>query len=408
MTDGVTAGAWVLSPGDEGYDAACRAAMMACGVNPDGFGTYSERLEKQGQIRDAYDEKNGDGAHRTEQALQDLGSDQYLTANSQSGHQVQNACFTSEREDPCGNYPPRDGSPGAASAFGYDWRGAPSTDHHGASCDHGTTHGEISKHLDRQWGGQATGTDLDMSQLRQSANENAQVHVSPTVCPQDPAKFNRMPAERRERADRINNAQQANAHALLGANPDAAAIVDAQEGLAPGTAASPAFGGASAEAQAFAAECQAADWEKKMEQMRADAINNSPIGQSQACADACAAAGIDPPQFTALSAEQQQAVVNANRPGHLTNDTPPQAPADRNINPPQQNNGAGQRGPGTPPNTPTMDDCRNFQGNYLAWQTANNGGQMPPWGGRVPARAQTGVTANPQASTPNVQSNGDA
>jgi hypothetical protein len=41
-----------------------------------------------------------------------------------------------------------------------------------------------------------------------------------------------------------------------------------------------------------------------------------------------------------------------------------------------------------------MDD----QGNYLAWQTANNQGNPPGWAGQVPPRAIPGETGNPGGS----------
>ncbi|MBX3276026.1 MAG: hypothetical protein KF729_37590 [Sandaracinaceae bacterium] len=379
-----TPGVWTLKPGQDGYDAACRAAMMACGIDPDGFGTYTQRNDAQGAIRKAYNDQHGKNAHRSPQALNDMGTEQYLCANSESGHQVQNACFTAHRHDPCGNYPPADGNPGTPSAFGYHHDRAPSTDHHGRSCDSGTTHGEISRHLDRQWEGQATGTPLTAEQLRRSAAENAAVHVSPNVTAQDPAHFASMSADRRDRAARINGCQQANAERLLDANPDAAAIVAANQGIEPGSPASPSAGGPTAETQAFAAECQAVQWEKDMEALRADAINNSPIGQSAACADACAAEGVE--SFTQLSPEAQQRVVQANTPG--PHDPPPGTPPAMYSPQPRE---AG--------NPPTQQDCMNDQGNYLAWQTANNGGRPPGWAGQVPPRAIEGETANPGAST---------
>lgn len=379
-----TPGVWTLKPGQDGYDAACKAALMACGIDPDSFGSYNQRLEAQSSLRKAYNDKNGKDAHQSAQALNDMGTEDYLCANSQSGHQVQNACFTAHRKDYCGAYPPRSGDPSAPSSFGYRWDEAPSTDHHGRSCDSGTTHGEISRHLDRQWEGQTTGSTLNADQLRQSARENAEVHVSPNVTAADPAHLARSDAERRDRAQRLNNAQQAEAARLLDENPDAAAIVAANQGVDPGSPASPSAGGPTQATQDFAAECQAVQWEKDMEAMRADAINNSPIGRSPACAAECAAA--DPPvqNFTDLSPEAQQRVVEANRPGQLTSGNPPGPPPHLNYDPPQAS---------AKPH-PTQQECLEHQGNYLAWQTANNQGNVPGWEGRVPPRAKPGECAD--------------
>ena len=75
-----TPGTWILKPGQEGYDAACRAAMMACGIDPDSFGTYDQRLEAQRALRQAYDAEHGKNAHRSAQALNDMGTEDYLRA----------------------------------------------------------------------------------------------------------------------------------------------------------------------------------------------------------------------------------------------------------------------------------------------------------------------------------------
>lgn len=386
--DGVTPGIWTLKPGDEGYDEACRAAMMACGVDPDGFGTYKSRLSAQGALRKKY----GAG-YQSAAALDAMGPNDFLTANSESGHMCQNACFTGSyksgdrrvRDDPCMNYPPTGPGADAPSAFGYDCNQAPCTDHHGTSATDGTTHGHISMVLDKQWPGD-TGQPLSEDQLRQSVEENAAVHVDAEVLqkdgtrPQDPD------------VQRIQNAQQANAERMLKQNPDAAALIAANPGTQPGDPSSPSSGGPSKTIKNFAAKCQVTKWEQGMAKMRKDAINKSPIGRSPACRAAVRAANNANPKpdpkirnFTDLPPEQQRAVVAANQPpsgNNLTADTPPGAPAGQNINPPQPS--VGGAGRGTPPNTPTRADCRAHQGNYLAWQMANNGGNLPPWSGQVP------------------------
>lgn len=392
--DGVTPGMWALGPGLGGWSVDCAAALMACGVDPEGFGTYKERLDAQGLAR-----KELGTAHQSAEVLDDKGPELWLRANSQSGHQCQNACFTKHRHDPCGNYPPTSGDPNAPSAFGYDHDKAPSTDHHGKSSTHGTTHGEISKHLDRQWEGKKTGEPLDFDALKRSTKENAEIHVDCNVQQKDSTK------PKKTIAARINTAQQANAERLLKKNPDAEAALAAKFGTEPGSVSDPSNGGPSAAVKDFAAECQAAKWEQDMATMRSNAINASPIAKSSAAKQAIADhnAGKEEKDhiknFTDLPQDKQKEVVDANRPGELSNDDPPKAPANQNIDPPQKAKGG--QGRGKPPNgTPTKADCRAAQGNYLAWQVANSdGNKMPSWSGQVPPRAIEGdATPHPNVA----------
>jgi hypothetical protein len=388
--DGVTPGIYTLKPGDEGYDDACAAALMACGVDPAGFGTYSSRLKAQGQLRKGY----GDG-HGSAAALKKMGPNDFLTANSESGHMCQNACFTKHRHDPCGNYPPTSGSANAPSAFGYSHDKAPATDHHGKSTVDGTTHGQISQVLDKQWPGKE-GKPLTADQLKQSVKENAEVHVDANVNMKDGTK----PTD--PDVQRINNAQQANADRMKKEQQKAAAAAAAKSGKSPGSPASPSSGGPSKAIKNFAAECQVTKWEQGMEKMRKDAINSSPIAKSTAAKKALAEANDTTPKpspkkkFTDLPQDKQKEIVAANQPPkgkQLTGDKPPKAPADKNINPPQES--VPGKGPGKPPNTPTKTDCKDFQGNYLAWQMANGNGGTPPWGGKVPPGGSTPPAGSP-------------
>lgn len=380
----VTPGIYTLKPGSKGYDDACAAALMACGVDPSGFGTYSSRLKAQGALRKPYA-----GQHGTAAALKKMGPNDFLTANAESGHMCQNACFTQSRHDPCGNYPPTSGSPNAPSSFGYSHDKAPATDHHGSSTTDGTTHGKISMQLDKQWP-DSQGKPLTEKQLKQSVKENAEVHVDSDVRMKDGAK----PTD--PDVQRINKAQQANAERMKKEQQKAAAAAAAKSGKKPGSPSSPSSGGPSKAVKNFAAECQVTKWEQGMEKMRKDAINSSPIAKSAAAKKALAEANNTTPKpnpkkkFTDLPQKKQKEIVAANQPPKgkaLTADKPPQAPADRNINPPQESKPG--KGKGKPPNTPTKQDCKDFQGNYLAWQMANGSGGTPPWSGKVPPGGST-------------------
>ena len=49
-----TPGAWVLAGGGGYWSAECRAALAACGIDPDNFGTYQQRLDAQKAAREGY------------------------------------------------------------------------------------------------------------------------------------------------------------------------------------------------------------------------------------------------------------------------------------------------------------------------------------------------------------------
>lgn len=384
-----TPGIWTLSPGDAGYDDACRAALKACGVDPDDFGSYSDR---KSAIKKAKAECSANGITAGNLTPEDAGT--FCTANSESGHMAQNAMFQSAgaRADDCGNIAPNPfGDPAAGSSFGYSCEGAPCVDHFGKSTLGGTCHGEISRVVEGNQGwserGAVRGETVPMSSparpggptMEDQVRASARVHVDANR----EHRAGEAPSDNPARVQSLSNAQQMNAQRLTADDPEAAALA-AQSATEPGSPAGASGPGPSDAVKDFAAECEVTKWKQAMTKMRADAINESPLGQA-------AQSEFGKP-FTELTQEQQQQVI-ANNPNAFGN-PPPRPPSSPSglATPPAE----GRRGEprGTPP---SEQDCRDYQGNYLAWQQANNHGAggpsttgpgpLPPWQGRAPKGA---------------------
>src|SRR5262245_35119828 len=125
-----TPGAWVKAGGGVGWSTDCKAALIACGVNPDNFGTYKDRADSQSAARKSYTDQRdqeaaaGIRAHEpgcprssggpckcyatdkgfAEMCAQDGNSLRAMEANSQSGHISNDALYRASgdtRGDPC-------------------------------------------------------------------------------------------------------------------------------------------------------------------------------------------------------------------------------------------------------------------------------------------------------------------
>lgn len=387
---GQTPGTLLLKPGDAGYDAMCNAALKACGIDPDSFDSYTGRCNA---IRAAGNNPAANAADATNLQGQDL--QDFCTANSQSGHMAQNGIFQGRgaRDDECGNVPPATfGDPTTPSSFGYSCGGAPCTDHFGTSTLGGSCHGEISRVTEKPAGwaerGVERNTSLNASQIEDQVRASARIHVDADRAHRARPAAGDDPAE----VQRLANAQRANAARLSAGDPAATALLN-PNGV---DAAHPNGGGKPGPSDAvkdFAAECEVTKWKAMMTDMRANAINNSPLGQ--AAQDQMGA------PFTSLTQAQQQELI-ANNPqlfGTPPPGAPPAAPlpnaAQAGVNPPPATQLTGTPA-GTPP---TERNCNDYQGNYLAWQMANNPpgtpstagpGTMPGWAGRAPAGAAPG------------------
>lgn len=195
-----TPGTWVLAGGGAFWSAECRAALAACGIDPDGFGTYDQRLKAQKRMRENYQKQRIDEAesgkppkrahepacvrskpskrtnrhvcscHEGAAGFNDflMGTNgapanpnhsmqNWLTATSQSGHISGNAFYQDRgaRGDPCANtrptgYDPATGRYANTGGFGYEDDRAFCMDHYGRANDDGTSHNQITRREENQ------------------------------------------------------------------------------------------------------------------------------------------------------------------------------------------------------------------------------------------------------------------
>jgi hypothetical protein len=162
-----TPGTWLKGGAGGLWSAACRAALIACGIDPDNFGDYDARAKAQAAERKKYrDQRMAEAKKKgknkrphepscptgsdpkkmcqcveTEAALKEMGAERWNLANSQSGHISQNAFYQGHRADPCSNIPPTSGN---AGTYGYEDNKAFCMDHQGRANNPGTMHYEIT------------------------------------------------------------------------------------------------------------------------------------------------------------------------------------------------------------------------------------------------------------------------
>lgn len=454
-----TPGVWLKGAGGGGFDAACRAALASCGIDPDNFGSYSQRLAAQAKARDDYrdhriaeakkaeantperpvppdkgghdagcryttkaDPRRGDCScyegprARDWYAAQGRPND-FLVANSESGHEGQNAFSQAEgkRGDPCANVPPPTLAQQSADggSYGYDMERAACMDHYGAANLPGTPHYEITQ-------GEvafAQGLKPDLPDgrvsrdaMRKGARETALKAV------RGPNALNYTGAdpksvEAAKQAQSFQKEQQA-----------MAARLRAKEGLPPN------FAGTDADKAAIeekAADCIVSHWDAMVDQMRSDAIDkHSVAAKSEACKEQIQAENDarkkaraeerkrtkkkvdDPPKiskFSELPPDRQRAVVQDPRTQAAT-----KAEQERleKLGATRGSKGAseqkegknpdGTTRPAVPAQPPTADDCRAYQANWLvnAQHGSNGNGNLPAFTGRPPYQGPPPTDAN--------------
>lgn len=355
MATGVaqTAGTWMLSPGRSRFSADCLAALVACGIDPDGFGSYDSVADRISDAKASFNGAPYDASSSTENR-----HSEFLTSQSQSGHMVQNAVFQApgSRGNPCTNSPPANlNDPNAPSAFGYTDGGAPCTMHYGNSSLYGTCHGNVTLVVERSYDPADAGQPFTQDQMRNQATASAREQAN-----WNRDRYSDLQSRDRDQVERLANAQQA-ASAQLSGSGAAAGSLGAVAPPANGTPATPEAAAAQAANQQKAAECISADWATSMADWRQSVINQSSGAQS---ADPTATPEVNALPFSALTPEQQRSRLRA------SGQFPPGDP----LRPPT---------PPAPPQTPAQ--CLEYQANHLAWQQASSG-SPPPWGGRNPGR----------------------
>jgi hypothetical protein len=363
-----TPGLWVKGGGSGQFSDKCKKALKACGVDPDSFGSYSDRRKAQAKLR-----KQGKGKDVTADKMTGQRAQDYLTANSQSGHMAQNAWFQRPggRDDACMNVPPANGKNNAGSSFGYTCAGAPCTDHFGKSNIPGTCHGNVSCKVEHDsfckgGGGSRAGIGDIEKQVKASSKEHVDANRdTKSAKPADQKKI-----------DKLKNAQRATADHLQGKSTTGKTTgkAAAAKGKKPNGPSGP---GPSQKTKDLAAKCEVARWKAMMAEMRAQAINDSEVGQ-------VAEAKFGKP-FTKCSAKERKEALADVQKKNGTPLSPPNPPKGSGIpNPPETKpRGKDREPPDKKSAKPTTGDCLEYQKNYLAMQMANSG-SMPPWEGECP------------------------
>lgn len=423
-----TPGTWLKGGAGGMWSADCIAALVACGINPDSFGSYSARAKAQNAARTAYRERRekeaeahreGRGGrpheascprgsspealcacHETEGAFRELGPERWFIANSESGHISQNAFYQRERDDPCSNMPP-EGTHGGT--YGYQMHTPLCMDHLGKSTRAGTMHAEISEReaarevlLRRAQALRVTEEELTQN-VRGTASLAARGSVA-RVRGTDPYMGrdlqSAVTAERHAGAAQDQRAQRAHAAALRQKYAAQGVLTPTGE-VAGRTPNSPSTRRTPEQDADEAVECITAAWKQALDEMRTDAINkHSTIAKSKACkAEVAAYKKSLPPEerarvrgFTDLPPERQAKVERA---------AAPEVAARQAA---LTNAGAGTAGRTAEDGSPTRQDCLEYQANWLH-QKRRPDGTFPPMEGRVPGPKKARPTPPPAEPT---------
>jgi len=440
-----------MGAGGGGFDAACRQALASCGIDPDNFGSYSQRLASQAKARDDYRahriaeakeaEKRTDkrpvppelGGHdpgclHTTKANARQGDcscyegprardwyasegrpNDFLVANAESGHECQNAFSQAEgrRGDPCANVPPPTLAQQNADggSYGYDMERAACMDHYGAANLPGTPHYEVTQN--EVAFAESLKPDLpdgrvSRDAMRRGVRETALVAVRGPSVNNYPGSEPKAVAAARH-AQSFQQEQQAQAARLR-----------PKEGLPPN------FSGTDAEKRAMeekAADCIVSHWEFMVDEMRVDSIqSHSIVAKSEAYEeqrreenkaraairkekrqrgeDATEPAAVE--RFRDLPEERKFKVVRDPRTQAALKDEQQRLEAlgatrGRRGAAAQEagSNEDGTPRPATPAEPPSPQDCRRYQANWLANATygPQGTGRLPAFTGRPPYKA---------------------
>ncbi|MCB9596646.1 MAG: hypothetical protein H6719_28235 [Sandaracinaceae bacterium] len=364
--------------------AACAKALAACGIDPDGFGSYKSVNESQRQARDtlgadARKEAEARGGtpdahvppcsggtpcrcHASDIARDISTPEAFLHANAQSGHMSQDAFYRqpSGRFDVCQNHPPGNGHSGTA---GYDGRAAPCMDHTGQSNVSGSPHQMICQTEIDFAQGQPNGP-MTHAQIEQGVAQSAAVAVTGSRW-----KYETNP-DGSLRMTRENEAKGGDVQRSFSQSQIAAA--DSGSYAATGAAASTAPAtdfNALSDDEKLAIACIVAEFNKGMSKMRSEFEQKYGPGKGAAQKRARAAYAAEHgscPSWNNMT-DAQKAEASAARMRQLEG-RPPH---------PARPSAAGPTAGQSPPGQPTHAECREWQANYLHQQRLNTGGYPP-------------------------------
>ncbi|MCP3065265.1 hypothetical protein LXT21_41480 [Myxococcus sp. K38C18041901] len=400
------------------WSAACKNALIACGINPANFGTYDMRAKAQAAERRTYREKREKEAKRrgankrphegncevgkkdkalcmcieSDAAFAELGSEKWMLANSQSGHISQNALYQNERADPCSNVPP-EGKHGGT--YGYRDNKAFCMDHLGRANNPGTIHYEITNR-EAQFAEslkKRNVKNVTEDVMQQGVQGTASVAAQGAGARQkgnDPhAKHDKslgeMTPERKKEGQRSDAAK--NQHAKdLKANQNANATAGASGRGNNGTPNAPSTKGPPKKDVDKAVECISDAWKQSLDEMRNDVINEfSTAARSDECKKQIKEYKKTLPKdqrnrkirYTDLPAEHRAKVDAA---VNKKTGNPKMSAVERDQKKLEKK---GAKTAGQANNPPTKKDCLEYQANWLQ-QHQKADGSHPPMQGRVP------------------------
>ncbi|MFN0062562.1 MAG: hypothetical protein ACKVPX_08585 [Myxococcaceae bacterium] len=412
-----TPGLWASGGGNDGFSKACRKALAACGINPDAFGNYNQRLAAGHKARTEYREhmgkkkKDHPAGCKFKEKGKSLGAcdchtrpeaaayfeskgrpEDFLTANSQSGHSGQNAFSqgAGARADPCTNIPPPPGQQSDGGSFGYDANLAPCTDHFGTSTTKGTTHEKVTRNEEEN--AKTVKTDkagrVSEATIANGVDQTAAI-VAAGPNPNDHKGGTPDAAQAKQTAKAMSDAQKKQAEVLA-----------KKEGVKPNHKVSASH---AKKNQKKARECIQAHWKAGIDKMRMDAIDkHSAVNSTARCKQAIAeenakrakqrkkngtAEPKDIKRFGELPPKAQNAVLKDPSVQKAC------AAAQKKVEKETKAGSAGAKGKGN--KNPSMDDCREFQANSLVTAGWGPGGpgKLPSFSGRRPGGGSTSAAS---------------
>ncbi|QSQ11628.1 hypothetical protein [Myxococcus landrumensis] len=416
---GQTPGSWLHGGALALWSAACKRALVACGINPANFGTYDLRAKAQAAERKKYREQRKKEANQrgknkrphegncgvgkdpkalcmcieSDVAYFELGSEKWMLANSQSGHISQNALYQNERADPCSNVPP-EGKHGGT--YGYRDNKAFCMDHLGRANNPGTIHYEITNResqfaasLERRKVKAVTegvmmegakGT-AEVAAMGAGGRQNGKGKYT-----KNDKDLGKMTPERIAEGKRSDEAKDHHA-ADLKANENASAEAGASgkgKGKKPNA---PSAKKPTAKQVDKAVECISDAWKQSLDEMRNDVINEfSTAARSPECKKQIKEYKKTLPKdqrnkkirYTDLPPERRAAVdASVNK----KTGNPKMSAVERDQKKLEKK---GAKTAGEANNPPTQKDCLQYQSNWLQ-QHRKADGSHTPMQGRVPS-----------------------
>jgi hypothetical protein len=400
------------------FDSDCRAAMIACGINPDDFGTYDQRANAQSAAREDFQKrrceqlaKDGQShpapckfkgnpssctCYRSAEALESEKAQKWLYMNSQSGHLSLNHFYQGKREDPCSNHPPSRNADGSMNGGGYGYRDndALCMDHAGLHA--GEEHYWVCRAEDAHRRDLGTNAAVPQSELERGVENSARVVVDRSQSAQGGAPnvedgltlaAGKTAEERAKHGALVDKARSQLAKDLAAAEgAQGAAGTGATQGQSPPN--SPAGGGASKEDKDKAVECIKDAWKQAVQEMQATAVaEHSTAGRKSAA------------EVAAYNARNPNAKVNSISEMPEPERSAAKGRVDAAVEKRQQElrdqhaDTAGAKGE-PPPKAPTEQDCLDYQGNWL-YQNQRPDGTFPPMQGNTGPKPPRGKAPEP-------------